>query len=189
FGGKVGSTKNLAAPPAAAAAKDIAEDVAEDIPESLRSESAGASPAQPFMPELVIGCAFFGAVQNIVGFPYFLELGGGGLVVLAAVGMVLHGQAPIRLFYLLGGRGPGDPQYFVILTFGHEVSQYRTGRRRRRPVRWCCLYLPVPRSQPDFDFRSSSTSSNSASTTSSEPLSPSPAAPVVPAPSCSPCCA
>src|SRR5690606_37760018 len=58
FVGKVGSTKNLAAPPAAAAAKDIAEDVAEDIPESLRSESAGASPAQPFMPELVIGCAF-----------------------------------------------------------------------------------------------------------------------------------
>src|SRR5690606_4841518 len=91
---KVGSPENLAAPPTAAA-EDIAEHVAENVTEPVRAEAAGTTASQAFVPELVVGGAFVGVVQDVIRFPHFLEFAGGVFVVLAAVGMMLHGQPPI----------------------------------------------------------------------------------------------
>src|SRR5690606_3601311 len=120
--GEVGAAKHLAAA-AAAAAKDIAEHVAENVAETVRPEAAG--PARPganaFVSELVVGRTLLGAVQDVIGLADFLELARFRLVALVAIGVVLHGETPVRFLDVLFGRRSGYAEDVVIITFGHRL--------------------------------------------------------------------
>ena len=74
------------------------------------------------MTELVVGRALLRVRQNLVSLFRFLELGLGGLVARIAVGMKLHRKPPVGLLDLGLRRVARDPERFVVVLFGHDVS-------------------------------------------------------------------
>ena len=69
--------------------------------------------------ELVVGGAFVGVLQDIIGFVGFLEFRFRRRIVGIAVGMVFHGKLSIRAFQRRLVRIAVDPQGLIIIRFGH----------------------------------------------------------------------
>ena len=108
---EIGAAEYLWTTPSATA-EDIAEHVPEDVAESLGAESTGAThtgTAHAIVPEAVIGAALVLVAEDLVGLLGLLELRFCALVVLVAIGMVLHGESPIRLLDLVSRCRLRDP--------------------------------------------------------------------------------
>jgi len=107
----------------AAPAEDIAEHVTEDVREAGATETAGAGRRARIhagVTELVVGGAFLGVGEDVVGLLGFLELLQRLLVVRIAIRMVLHGQTLEGLLdFGLGGRA-ADTEDFIVVTLGHR---------------------------------------------------------------------
>ena len=121
----------LGAAARAATAEDVAEHIAEDVGKVGVTGTGAVKPAgraggsrriDTGMTELVVGGAFLRVRQNLVGLFRFLELGLGGLVARIAVGVELHGKPPVGLLDLGLRRVARDPERFVVVPFGHNVS-------------------------------------------------------------------
>ncbi len=74
------------------------------------------------MTELVVGGAFLCIGEHRVGFGQFLEFVFGLLVTGIFIGMILNGQATIRLFNFGIARVTVDFEYFVIITFRQNIK-------------------------------------------------------------------
>jgi hypothetical protein len=72
--------------------------------------------------ELVIGRAFVGVLEDLIGLGDFLELGLGFRVVGIAVGVELHGELAIGALERLLVRPTIDAEHLVIIAFGHGGS-------------------------------------------------------------------
>ena len=113
------------------AAEDVAKHIAENIGEVRPTRAGAVKPAgragggrwiDAGMTELVVGRALLRVRQNLVSLFRFLELGLGGLVARIAVGMKLHRKPPVGLLDLGLRRVARDPERFVVVLFGHDVS-------------------------------------------------------------------
>jgi hypothetical protein len=102
---QVGTSLHAVAPPAASAAKDVTENVgkikAGSPARAERTTAAHASRFECRMAMLVISGAFLRVAQYFVSFLGFLEMFFGFRVVGIAVGVMLHRQFAIGLFYFL----------------------------------------------------------------------------------------
>ena len=111
--------------PAPAAAEDVAKDIAEDVAKATRRALTEAPLGiDPGMTELIIGRAFAGIREDLVGLLGLLEL----LFPLRAgvtVRMVFHGQAPVGLLDIGLAGVAGDPKDFVVIAFGHGGRDFR----------------------------------------------------------------
>ena len=150
---------------------------------------------------LIVGRAPLWVGQYLAGLLRLLETLLRLLVVRIAVGVILHGEAAIRLLDLCLGRILRYVEYLVVVTFGHALRESTPGNQAPRSSGRAYgdgkLNFPgsVQGSSPHEALRSLSlTSSNSASTTSSRPVLPAwlpaePASAVPPAPAApSACC-
>src|SRR5690349_22275097 len=64
---------------------------------------------------VVIGLAFFGIAQYLVGFMYFAKMGCRHLTAAVFIGVVLLGQPPEGTFYFLVGSGGRQFECFIIV--------------------------------------------------------------------------
>ena len=69
------------------------------------------------MTELVVTLAFFGVVENLIGFADLFEFLSRFFVVGVAVRVVLHGQLAVGLFNFVSARGLADAEQLVIIAF------------------------------------------------------------------------
>ncbi len=111
---------------AAAAAEDVAEDIAEDVLETRPRKVSGAAETaarlDPGVAELVVGGAFLGVRENLVGQLGLLELGLGRRLAGIAVRVVLHGEPPVGLLDVGLAGVARHPQDLVIIAFGHGIG-------------------------------------------------------------------
>ena len=120
FIAEISTTKYLAST-AAAAAENIAKDIAENVAEALSTESAAWRDApDTVMTKLVVRCTLVGIAQYFVRFFCLFEFAFGVAVFRAAIGMVFHGQASIRLFDLVVRCILLETKNFVVVAFGHS---------------------------------------------------------------------
>ena len=108
------------------AAKDIAEDIAEDIgeatgPTKITRATKSATGIDAGVAELIERGALLGITQDLVGEFDLFEL---PLALLAriSVRVVLHGEPPIGLLDVGLAGVAGNPQYVVIVAFGHVIG-------------------------------------------------------------------
>ena len=66
----------------------------------------------------VVGGAFLGIGENLIGFPDFLKFFLGFFIALMLVGMMLDGEFSVSLFNFLGGDSAANAEHFVIIFFG-----------------------------------------------------------------------
>jgi hypothetical protein len=66
----------------------------------------------------VVGWAFLGIGENLIGFADFLKLFLGFFIALMFVGMMLDGEFAVSLFNFLGGDSAANAEHFVIIFFG-----------------------------------------------------------------------
>lgn len=123
---QVGAAVHAPSPASPPTAEEVAEDVAEDV-EATATEAPSPGPAESLarihagMAELVVGRALLGVVQDLVGLFGFLEL---ALRFLPGIPIrvVFHGEASIGLFQI-GVTGIAvDPEYLVVISFGHGLG-------------------------------------------------------------------
>src|SRR5690606_31102067 len=150
---QVGAPEHLRAATATAAAEDVTEHITEDVAEvRARAETVAAGATAPlriqaFMAVLVIDGPLGGVGEYFVGLLDLLELLLGLGIAGIAVGMQLHGEAPVGLLDVGLRRITRHVQNLVVVALRHAA----------------CLALPAAGHQA---LRSLSfTSSNSASTT------------------------
>jgi hypothetical protein len=80
----------------------------------------------------VVGWAFLGIGENLIGFADFLKLFLGFFIALMFVGMMLDGEFSVSLFNFLGGDSAANAEHFVVIFFGgHGLG----GGGRRRSYR------------------------------------------------------
>jgi hypothetical protein len=66
----------------------------------------------------VVGGAFFGIGENLIGFPNFLKFFLGFFIALMFVGMMLDGEFAVGLFNFLWSDGAANAEHFVVIFFG-----------------------------------------------------------------------
>ncbi len=66
----------------------------------------------------VVGWAFLGIGENLIGFADFLKLFLGFFIALMFVGMMLDGEFAVGLFNFLGGDSAANAEHFVVIFFG-----------------------------------------------------------------------
>jgi hypothetical protein len=66
----------------------------------------------------IVGGAFLGIGENLIGFPNFLKLFFGFFIALMFVGMMLDGEFAVSLFNFLGGDSAANAEHFVVILFG-----------------------------------------------------------------------
>jgi hypothetical protein len=86
--------------------------------ESCSAPSASGSWGKGAMAVAVVGWAFFGIGEDLVGLANFLEFFLGFFISLMFVGMMLDGEFSISLFNFLGGNGAANAEHFVVIFFG-----------------------------------------------------------------------
>ena len=120
FIAQVSTTKNLASS-TSTTTKNIAEHIAENIAKTLGTEPATRlTGTQTFVPEAVIRCTIVLVTQYFVRFLGFLEAClGSSIVILVAIRVMLHGQAPIRLLDFGRSCALVDAQDLVVIAFCH----------------------------------------------------------------------
>jgi hypothetical protein len=76
----------------------------------------------------VVGWAFLGIGENLIGLADFLKFFLGFLIALMFVGMMLDGEFAVGLFNFLGGDGAANAEHFVIIFFGgHGLGGWGRG--------------------------------------------------------------
>jgi hypothetical protein len=66
----------------------------------------------------VVGWAFLGIGENLIGFADFLEFLLGLFIALMFVGMMLDGEFAVGFFNFLGGDSAANAEHFVVIFFG-----------------------------------------------------------------------
>jgi hypothetical protein len=66
----------------------------------------------------IVGGAFLGIGENLIGLPNFLKFFLGFLIALMFIGMMLDGEFAVSLFNFLGGDGAANAKHFVVIFFG-----------------------------------------------------------------------
>jgi hypothetical protein len=139
----------LAAARPGGGAEDVAEDIAEDVAEAApRAATAPGARLDAGMAELIVGGAFARVGQYFIGLLGLLEILLGLLVVGIAVGVILHGEAPVGLFQFLVAGIAGHAQYFVVIAFCHSIinpgsSYYRNVFNATRAALASRPWLPL----------------------------------------------
>ncbi len=125
----------LLCPPACLPAEDHAEDVSPAEAEVLEEVSHVETPEDVFFAVALLEAphaegiellAFFRVAQHRVGLVDELELFFRLLVSRVAVGMVLQGQFPVRLLYLVFGSRFGDAEQFVVILLSCHTVRHLT---------------------------------------------------------------
>ena len=104
----------------AAAVEDFAEDF-EGINRGGATGEGSASAAaggEGGVAEAVVGGAFFGVGEDVVGFAEFFEFFFGGGVAGVFVGVVFDGEFAVGFFDFFSRGGAGDAEDFVVVAFG-----------------------------------------------------------------------
>ena len=116
--------------PAALLAEHVAKDVAESLGKATKplcTRPAGAAHVgvHAGVAVLIVGRAFLGVRQHLVGLFGLLELffGALGCITLVAIGVVLHRELAIGLLDFFFRGVLGNAQDFVIVSFGHGRSE------------------------------------------------------------------
>ena len=110
---------------AAAAAEEIAENIAEptktaEVSRKSTAEAAGAGVIVGVHTGKAIGIipgAFVRIGQHLIGLAHLFELFLGGFVAGVPVRVVLHGQLPVGLFYIIGTGAFVYAKHLVVVTF------------------------------------------------------------------------
>ena len=66
----------------------------------------------------VVGWAFLGIGENLIGLANFLEFFFGFFIALMFVGMMLDGEFAVSLFNFLGGDRAANAEHFVVIFLG-----------------------------------------------------------------------
>ena len=114
----------LGRPAAAAAAEEIAENIskaaeAAEVPRKAAAEAAAVGIKVGVHARKAVGIvpgALIRIGQHLVGLAHLLELLLGGLVAGVPVRVVLHGQLPVGLLYIIGTGAFVDAQHLVVIT-------------------------------------------------------------------------
>jgi len=86
--------------------------------ESCSAPSASGSWGKGAMAVAVVGWAFLGIGEDLIGFADFFEFFLGFFIALMFVGMMLDGEFSVSLFNFLGGDSAANAKNFVVIFFG-----------------------------------------------------------------------
>ena len=86
--------------------------------ESCSAPSASSSWGEGSMAVAVVGWAFLGIGENLIGFADFLKLFLGFLIALMFIGMMLDGEFAVSLFNFLWGDSAANAKHFVVIFLG-----------------------------------------------------------------------
>jgi hypothetical protein len=114
--------------------KDLAEQVLKvraepGLPVSAPRPPRAARPPGAYTAEAVVLRPFGLVLQDLVGLVHMLELLLVLLIPLVLVRVILMGELPVGLLYLLIGRVPIDPEYLVKICLLHYVRNFSLIRK------------------------------------------------------------
>ena len=119
----------------AAQVPEVAHEDAERFGEvEVREAEARAAAAQAGLAVAVVGGAFVGIAQHLVGLGDLLELLFGDLVPVVAIGVVLHGEAAIRFLDFGLGRLARHAQQRVVVASPSRRATHASSSPSRRLV-------------------------------------------------------